>query len=162
MPETGDDSEMAETSVLSRVLGLGGRQGALQPQLSPENVVLVGLREAHPAEAKILKESRISVFTMAEIDGSGMRDVMREAIRIASSGTRGFHVSYSPTATEMPGWAPGSGGMTVRETHQAMEAIALSGRMMSMDISPVTAELDAQIGHETVNFVMSAFGKRIL
>jgi ornithine racemase len=31
MPE---DDEMAETSVLSRVLGLGGRQGALQPQLS--------------------------------------------------------------------------------------------------------------------------------
>jgi predicted amino acid racemase len=162
MPETGDDSNMAETSVLSRVLGLSGRQDALQPQLSPENVVLVGLREAHPAEAKILKESRISVFTMAEIDGSGMRDVMREAIRIASSGTRGFHVSYSPTATEMPGWAPGSGGITVRETHQAMEAIALSGRMTSMDISPVTAELDARIGHETVNFVMSAFGKRIL
>jgi hypothetical protein len=43
-----------------------------------------------------------------------------------------------------------------------MEAIALSGRMTSMDISPVTAELDARIGHETVNFVMSAFGKRIL
>jgi arginase family enzyme len=67
------------------------------------------------------------VFATAEIDGSGMRDVVREAIRIASSHTRGLHVSYSPTATEMPGWVPGSGGMTVRETHQAMEAIALSG-----------------------------------
>jgi ornithine racemase len=162
MPETGEDEEVAETSVLSRVLGLGGRQGALQPQLSPENVVLVGLREAHPTEAKILKETRVSVFTMAEIDGSGMRDVMREAIRIASSGTSGFHVSYSPTATEMPEWAPGAGGITVRETHQAMEAIALSRRMVSMDISPVAAELDPRIGHETVNFVMSAFGKRIL
>jgi arginase family enzyme len=52
--------------------------------------------------------------------------------------------------------------MTVRETHQAMEAIALSGRMTSMDISPVAVELDDRIGHETVNFVMSAFGKRIL
>jgi arginase family enzyme len=93
MAEGGEDDEMAETSVLSRVLGLGGRQGALKPQLSPENVVLVGLREAHLDEAKILKESRISVFTMAEIDGSGMRDVTRDAIRIASSGTRGFHVS---------------------------------------------------------------------
>ncbi|WP_281352881.1 hypothetical protein [Allomesorhizobium camelthorni] len=33
-------------------------------------------------------ESCFSVFTMAEIDGSGMGDAMREAIRIASSGTR--------------------------------------------------------------------------
>jgi arginase family enzyme len=64
-----------------------------------------------------------------------MRDVVREAIRIASSHTRGLHVSYSPTATEMPGWVPGSGGMTVRETHQAMEAIVLSGRIASMEIS---------------------------
>ena len=79
---------------------------------------------------------------MAEVDASGMRDVMREAIRIASSGTRGFHVSYSPTATEMPGWPAGSGGMTVRETHQAMEAIALTGRMLSMDVSPIGPELD--------------------
>jgi len=162
MPEAGEDGEMAETSVLSRVLGLGRRQGALQPQLSPENVVLVGLREVHAAEAKILKQSRISVFTMAEIDGSGMRDVMRDAIRIASSGTRGFHVSYSPTATEMPGWAPGAGGMTVRETHQAMEAVALSGRMTSMDVSPIGLEQAPHVSTETVNFVMSAFGKRIL
>jgi predicted amino acid racemase/arginase family enzyme len=162
MPEDDPHSDLMERSVLSRALGLGGRAGALQPQLSPENVVLVGLREAHPAEAKILKESRISVFTMAEIDGSGMRDVMREAIRIASSGTRGFHVSYSPTVTEMPGWAPGSGGITVRETHQAMEAIALSGRMTSMDISPVAPDLGERVAAEMVNFVMSAFGKRIL
>lgn len=162
MPEDDAHSDLTERSVLSRALGLGGRAGALQPQLSPENVVLVGLREAHPAEAKILKESRISVFTMAEIDGSGMRDVMREAIRIASSGTRGFHVSYSPTVTEMPGWAPGSGGITVRETHQAMEAIALSGRMTSMDISPVAPDLGSHVAGEMVNFVMSAFGKRIL
>ena len=84
--------------------------------------MLVGLREASPAEAAALKESRVTVFTMADIDALGMRDVMREAMRIATTGTAGFHVSYSPTATEVPGWAEGAGGMTVRETHQAMEA----------------------------------------
>ena len=61
---------------------------------------------------------------MTDIDAMGMRDLMHEAIRIATSGTQGFHVSYSPTATEFAGWAAGSGGLTVRETHQAMEAIA--------------------------------------
>ena len=38
-------------------------------------------------------------------------------------------------ATEIPGWADGAGGMTVRETHQAMELIALNGGMISMDVS---------------------------
>ena len=50
--------------------------------------MLVGLREASPAEAAVLKESRITVFTMADIDALGMRDVMREAMRIATTGTR--------------------------------------------------------------------------
>ena len=150
------------SAVLAQVLGLVEKPGPLQPQLSPENVVLVGLREASPAEAKLLADTRVTVFTMSEIDASGMRDVMREAIRIATTGTRGFHVSYSPTATEIPGWAEGSGGMTVRETHQAMEAIALYGDMISMDVSGLTPALDARVAAETVSFVMSAFGKRIL
>ena len=140
---------IAEQSVLAQALGLIEKPGPMQPQLSPENVVLVGLREASPAEAAILKESRVTVFTMAEIDASGMRDVMREAIRIATTGTRGFHVSYSPTATEMPGWAEGSGGMTVRETHQAMEAIALNGGMISMDVSGLTPGLEPRVAAET-------------
>ena len=151
-----------EQSVLAQALGLIEHPGPLQPQLSPENVVLVGLREASPAEAAILKESRITAFTMAEIDASGMRDVMREAIRIATTGTRGFHVGYSPTATEIPGWAEGSGGMTVRETHQAMEAVALDGGMISISVSGMTPDLEPRVAAEVVSFVMSAFGKRIL
>jgi arginase family enzyme len=151
-----------ENSVLSQVLGLMDGQGPLQPQLSPENVVLIGLREASPAEAARLKQSRITVFTMADIDASGMRQVVREAIRIATTGTAGFHVSYSPETTEIPGWADGSGGMTVRETHQAMEMIALAGGMISMDVSALSATLDERVAAETLSFVMSAFGKRIL
>jgi len=154
--------ELGEHSVLAEALGLVTQPGPLQPQLSPENVVLVGLREVTPAEAAILKGSRVTVFTMTDVDAMGMRDVMREAIRIVTTGTRGFHVSYSPTATEMPGWAEGSGGITVRETHQAMEAIALNGGMISMDVSGLHPELDARVAAETVSFVMSAFGKRIL
>jgi arginase family enzyme len=99
---------------------------------------------------------------MADIDGMGMRQVMREAVRIATAGTAGFHVGYSSTATEIPGWADGSGGMTVRETHQAMELISLAGGMISMDVSGLTATLDERVAAETMSFVMSAFGKRIL
>ena len=134
----------------------------LQSHLSPENVVLVGLREASADEAAFLKASRITVFTMVEIDATGIREVMREALRIASAGTRGIHVSYSPTVTEIPGSIEGSGGITVRETHQIMEAIATSGKMISMDVSPLPATLNARVAATTTHFIMSAFGKRIL
>jgi len=148
--------------VLAVALGLAGQAASVQPQLSPENVALVGLREAAPAEVERLKASRVTAFTMSEIDATGMRQVMREAIRIASAGTRGFHVAYSPTATEMPGWPGGSGGMTVRETHLAFEQIALSQRMISMDVAPLDQTLGQQAVAETLSFVLSAFGKRIL
>lgn len=161
VPET-PPLEIAEDAVLAQILGLVHKPGPLQPQLSPENVVLVGLREASPAEAKILNDSRITVFTMTEVDSMGMREVMRETLKIASNGTRGFHVSYSPTATEMPGWADGSGGMTVRETHLAMEAIASNGSMISINVSGLSAALEPRVATESVSFVMSAFGKRIL
>lgn len=164
--ERDPDGTVAENSVLSCALGLiegeHGEASPLQPQLSPENIVLVGLREASPAEAAVLKQSRATVFTMADIDATGMRQVMREAVRIATTGTAGFHVGYSPTATEIPGWPDGSGGMTVRETHQAMELISLAGGMISMDVSGLTATLDDRVAAETMSFVMSAFGKRIL
>ena len=162
MPEKEDGVDLPERSVLARALGLDHKPGAMQPQLSPENVVIVGLREADPAEVRVLKDSQVTAFTMAEIDAMGMHEVIREAIRIASSGTVGFHVSYSPTVTELSGWAGGSGGITVRETHQAMEAIALSGHLLSMDVSGLTADFEPRLATDTVNFVMSAFGKRIL
>ncbi|TJX47053.1 MAG: alanine racemase, partial [Mesorhizobium sp.] len=81
---------------------------------------------------------------------------------IASSGTQGFHVAYAPEVTEFSGWAAGSGGITVRETHQAMEAVALSGGLLSMSVSGFTADLEPRIATDAVSFVMSAFGKRIL
>jgi predicted amino acid racemase len=160
--ERGADGAPAENSAMSQVLGVMDEPGPLQPQLSPENVVLVGLREASPAEAAALKRSRVTVFTMSDIDAMGMREVMREAVKIASTGTAGFHVGYSPTATEIPGWTDGSGGLTVRETHQAMETIALAGGMISMDVSGLTAALDERVVAHAMAFVMSAFGKRIL
>jgi predicted amino acid racemase/arginase family enzyme len=134
----------------------------LPSHLSPENVVLVGLREASAEEAEFLKSSRITVFTMVEIDATGIREVMREAIRIASAGTKGLHISYSPTVTEIPGSIEGSGGITVRETHQVMEAIATSGKMISMDVSPLPPTADARVAATTTHFILSAFGKRIL
>ena len=134
----------------------------LSSHLSPENVVLVGLREASAEDAAFFKTSRITVFTMVEIDATGIREVMREAIRIASAGTKGIHVSYSPTVTEIPGSIEGSGGITVRETHQVMEAVATSGKMISMDVSPLPATLELRVGAATIHFILSAFGKRIL
>jgi predicted amino acid racemase/arginase family enzyme len=150
------DDQEGDLAVLTRILA------ELPPRLSPECVVLVGLREADPLEAAVLKSSRMTVFTMVDIDARGMRDVMREAIRIATAGTHGYHVSYSPTVTDIPGWADGTGGITVRETHQAMEAIAEQRGMLSLSLTSLTPNSPPRLVKECTNFLMSALGKQIL
>lgn len=131
-------------------------------RISPENVVLVGLREADPEEAAILRASRMTVFTMVDIDARGMRDVMREAIRIASAGTLGFHVHYAPEVTDLRNWDDGTGGLTVRETHQAMEAIASQGKLASLSASAIAANRPATVIDMTFHAILSALGKQII
>lgn len=145
-----------EKSVLRRLLQ------RLPPHIAPENIVLLGLRDAEPEEVAALKASRMRIFTMAEIDAVGLRQAMREAIAIASAGTRGFHLCYSPTVTDMSGWSGGIGGITVRETHSAMEMAAMSGKLRSLSLSGIDAALPVPIGAECANFILSAFGKTIL
>ena len=135
------------------------------PQLSPENVVLIGLRETSPREARLIKQAKLKVFTMADIDALGIREVIRQAIRIASAGTRGFYVSYSPLVTDVPGATRGSGGMTIRETHQAMEAVPQAGErhgMLAMDVVHLDVQTESRVVTESLAFVLSAFGKTIL
>jgi predicted amino acid racemase len=131
-------------------------------RISPENVVLVGLRQADAAEAAIIRTSRMTVFTMVDIDARGMRDVMREAIRIASAGTQGFHVHYAPEVTDLRNWDDGTGGLTVRETHQAMEAIASQGKLVSLSASAIAAKHPATVVATTFHAILSALGKQII
>jgi len=149
--------------------GLGGRDDTLsrvlanfKPQISPENIVLVGLREATSEEAKTIAASRMTAFTMVDIDARGIRDVMREALRIAGAGTTGLHVSCAPEATDVRDWTKGAGGLTVREAHQAMEAIAASGRLSSMSVSSLSPDEPTPVAETAIHLILSALGKSIL
>jgi len=164
-PPTSGADAVAPESVLHRALGVEGAAPSLLPRLSPENVVLIGLRETSPREARIVRQLQIKVFTMADIDALGIREVIRQALRIVTAGTRGFYVSYNPAVTDFPGTTNGSGGMTIRETHQAMEAIAPATErgqgMLAMDVVHLDQQ-PSRVAAESLAFVLSAFGKTIL
>lgn len=149
-------------SVLYQALGYDPTAIALKPQLAPENVVLIGLREVGREEAKLIKASGVNVFTIEDIDMISIRVTMIHALRAALAGTRGFYVSYNPAVTDMPGSLVGSGGLTLRETHQAMEAIARSRDMLAMGVAGLEPIQEARVHSNTLAFVMSCFGKRIL
>jgi predicted amino acid racemase len=149
-------------SVLYRALGHGSCHPGLTSRLSPENVAIIGLRHAEALEAEALKASRATVFTMVDIDALGVREVMKEALKVATAGTRGYYVSYSPSVTDIPGTVEGSAGMTIRETHQAMEMIAANGGLLSIDLVGLAPATEPRIRQEACHFLLSALGKRIL
>lgn len=135
----------------------------LTPQLSPENIVMVGLRNTTPDEAAALNHSGIKVFTMSDMDVFGMHEVINRAIRIASSGTQGVWLHYSPTATDIRGdRGEGEGGITFRETHQAMESIAQSTSLLGISVSHLQADDSPQRVRTVLHFILSALGQQII
>jgi arginase len=138
------------------------------PKVDPANVALVGIRSVDGKEREVVQHSGVHVFTMRDIDERGLGPVIEEAVRIASSGTAGFHVSLDMDAVD-PQEAPGvgtpvRGGITYREAHLAMETLNDTGKMLSMEVVEVNPVIDEvnRTAILAVELVMSAMGKRIL
>ena len=157
---------------LGAIMGLGPAELAniynWSPKISPENCVLVGIRDVDIHEKENIRRAGIHAFTMRDIDERGMRTVMEEALRLAGRGTVGYHVSLDMDWID-PEDAPGvgtpvEGGATYREGHLAMEIIADHGRMLSFEIVEVNPVLDEknQTAELAVELALSAFGKQIL
>jgi arginase len=139
-----------------------------KPKVAPGNVVIVGLRDVDQTEKPHVRGFGVHAFTMRDIDERGMRSVMEEAIRLASDGAEGFHLSLDMDFVD-PKDAPGvgtpvRGGATYREAHLAMEMICDSRRMTSMEVVEVNPVIDEanRTADLAVELVMSGLGKRIL
>jgi arginase len=144
------------------------RIGGHSPKVVPEKTVLIGIRNLDNVEKKEVRDSRVHVFTMKEIDRQGIASVMEQALAIAGAGTAGIHVSFDLDVCD-PSIAPGvgtpvKGGLDYREAHVVMEMIADSGLLTSLDLVEVNPILD--IKNETAvlgaELAASAFGLKIL
>ena len=97
---------------LAVAMGLGEKtlvELADSPQMvDGARAAVVGLRDVDPAERHNIKETGIGAYTMRDIDERGMRHVMEDAIKRASTGTAGIHVSFDVDGID-PDFAPGVG-----------------------------------------------------
>jgi arginase len=142
--------------------------GGFRPKVDPERTVIIGLRNLDDRERERVREARIHVFTMKDIDRSGIAEVMERAIELASRDTLGVHVSFDLDACD-PSVAPGvgtpvKGGLDYREAHMVMEMLADSGTLAALDLVEVNPTLDvrnstAELGTE---LALSALGMKIL
>jgi arginase len=144
------------------------RIGGFSPKVLPEHTVLLGIRNLDSREKEIVRDSRVHVFTMTDIDRSGIAAVVEKALAIAGKGTGGIHVSFDLDVCD-PSIAPGvgtpvKGGLDYREAHMVMETIADSGLLRALDLVEVNPILDdrnttAILG---VELALSALGQKIM
>jgi arginase len=137
------------------------------PALRPEHVVLLGVRSLDDGERELVHRLGVSVHTMTDLDRKGVEPAVREALeRVA--GAAFVHVSLDMDVVD-PDVAPGvgtpvRGGLSYREAHLAMELVAESGLLGSMDVVEVNPILDREnvTAALAVELVASALGERIL
>jgi arginase len=171
------DLNTPETSPTGNVHGmpLAAALGAAGPEFetetypvpSVERAALVGVRSLDPGERALIKERGILAFTMSDVDRLGVEQVIGQALDHLR-GSAFVHVSLDLDAVD-PMFAPGvgtpvRGGLSYREAHLALELVAESGLMDSLDVVEVNPILDRanETGTLAVELVASALGARIL
>lgn len=157
---------------VSALLGEGASEltqlGGFAPKIKADKVVLIGIRDVDYNEKQMVKKLGVTAFTMTDIDEMGMSAVISKAIEIAGNGTAGIHVSFDFDGLD-PSVAPGvgtpvKGGIRYREAHLIMEKVALTHRLIGLEMVELNPILDVrnQTGELGVELIQSAFGKRIL
>jgi arginase len=137
------------------------------PALDPTRTMLIGVRSLDEGEKEFVRRFGLGVYTMSELDRRGVEEVVREALDRAR-GAAFVHVSLDMDVVD-PEVAPGvgtpvRGGLSYREAHLALELVAESELLDSLEVVEVNPILDRQ--NETaalaVELAASALGARIL
>ncbi|MBV8715760.1 MAG: arginase [Chloroflexi bacterium] len=146
--------------------GLGARLGWTSRSVKPQRVVLFGTRTLDAGERRTIRDLGVRMFTMSEIDQRGVTACVSEAIGLLD-GPGGIHISFDIDAVdplEAPGvGTPWPGGLTYREAHLAMELLAATGRVSSMEVVEVNpiADHENRTGKLAAELILSALGRTI-
>lgn len=138
------------------------------PKVKNKRCALVGIRDLDSAERKLIEKSGILPFTMRNVDEKGIVKVTEECLDFIGNKVSGIHVSFDLDVMD-PDIAPGvstdsRGGLSYRESHLALELLADTGLLRSVDFVELNPALDIrnQTAELCVELVQSALGKNIL
>jgi arginase len=159
---------MTVASILGSFPGAFERlsRNASRPQ--PSQVAYVGLRDVEPAEKARLRDLKIPAFSMSDIDRRGLGAVLEDALRVVTTGTAGFLLSFDLDVCD-PELVPGTGvkmrgGLNFREAHLVMEMAWASGQMRALEMVELNPLLDVdnRTAELAVSLIESGLGRTIL
>jgi arginase len=143
---------------------LGGEPRA---PIRPDQLELFGIRSIDRLERDLLRDRRISVADMRQIDEFGVGVLIRRVIDKVRARNGVLHVSFDVDFLD-PSLAPGvgttvPGGATYREAHLVMEMLHDCGLVRSVDIVELNPFLDerGRTARIAVELIGSLFGQQI-
>ena len=135
--------------------------------VNPANIVLIGGRDFDPKEIIRLKSADVTVFSISDIDKYGIGEIINRAIKIASDGTDGIHLSFDMDVVS-PADAPGvstpvHSGLTTREAFLLAEMMAESKKLISLDMVEINTIFDAnnKTAELASELILSMLGKKV-
>ncbi|MBI5261322.1 MAG: arginase [Bradyrhizobium sp.] len=147
---------------LERLLGAEPRAS-----IAPDQLELFGIRSMDKLERELLRERRVGIADMRQIDEFGVAVLVRRIIDKVKARGGVLHVSFDVDFLD-PCVAPGvgttvPGGATYREAHLVMELLHDSGLVRSMDVVELNPFLDerGRTARIAVELVGSLFGQQI-
>jgi len=137
-------------------------------KLQPHQLVYIGLRSVDEGERAMIRKLKIETHTMSDLDKHGVHRLIMKAVTSLRAKVDHLHVSFDldsvdPMIASGVG-TPVPGGLTYREAHLIMEAIADTGYMASMEVAEVNPILDVKNASAELatDLIASSMGKRIL
>ena len=114
-------------------------------RLLENRLVYIGLRDLDTRERQMLRQSKVHVYTMRDVDRLGIAGVMKGAVSHLQSGP--IHLTFDIDAID-PSFAPGTGtlargGLNYRESMYICSSLADTGRLVGMDMVEVNPKLDS-------------------
>lgn len=157
---------------LAAALGVGNEKlvnlMGFSPKVKPENCALIGIRSIDNLEKETIKNLNLPVYTMSEVDKLGVNKIITKILKQLRQKVDHIHVSFDLDSVD-PTVAPGvgtpiPGGLSFREAHLIMEAIAECNCMSSLEISEVNPILDDKNKSAmfAADVIASSMGQRIL
>jgi len=120
------------------------------PNLKPEDIAYVGLRDIDDFEKKMLRKHNIKVYDMDDVTELGIGQVMKEILAYfkADGKDHPIHVSFDIDGID-PMFAPQTGtkargGLTDREAKYILRKLAKEANVVSMDLVEVNPELSKE------------------
>lgn len=99
------------------------------PKILPQNLCLIAVRSYDKGEAELLKKLKVKVFYMDSIKKSGIKNILKKAVKLVTENTPYFGLSIDLDAfdsRDVPGVGlPSTPGIRLKDFYQALALLSL-------------------------------------